>query len=63
MYDIIIPRIISHDERFAVIECWLNGESREDIAKKQNIGSSTVFNIIREWANGIGVQRADILRV
>ena len=58
--DVIIPRIIL-DERLAVIECWLDGDSREDISKKHN-GSGTVFNIIREWANGIGVQQADILR-
>ena len=45
-----------------LIECWLNGDSREDITKKQTIGSSQ-FNIIREWAKGMGVQRADILRV
>ena len=57
-----MPRIITLDEKLSVIDDWLNGESRNDIAIKHNIGSSTVYNIIEEWSNGIGVQRADRLR-
>ena len=60
--DIIIPRIITQDVRLFVIGCWLNGESREDIAKKHRIGTGTVYNIVEAWANAIGVQRADTLR-
>ena len=42
---------------------WLNGESRNDIAKKHNIGSGTVYNIVQEWSNDIGdAQQADRLR-
>ena len=57
-----MPRIISLDEKLAVIDDWLNGESRNDIAIKRNLGSGTVYNIIQEWRIGIGVQKADRLR-
>ena len=58
-----MPRIITLEEKHSVIEDWLKGESREDIAIKHNIGSGTVYNIVQEWANGIGVHIADRLRV
>ena len=57
-----MPRIITSHEKISVIDDWLNGESRIDIAKKHNIGNGTVYNIIQEWSNGISAQRADILR-
>ena len=58
-----MPRIITLEEKHSVIENWLKGESREDIAIKHKIGSGTVYNIVQEWANGIGVHIADRLRV
>jgi hypothetical protein len=57
-----MPRIISLDEKLAVIDDWLSGESRNDIAIKRNMGNGTVYNIIQEWRIGIGVQKADRLR-
>ena len=57
-----MPRIITLEEKLAVIDDWLSGESRIDIAKKHNIGNGTVYNIIQEWSNEIGAQRADRLR-
>ena len=33
---------------------WLSGESRNDIAKKHNIGNSTVYNIVQEWSKDFG---------
>jgi hypothetical protein len=58
-----MPRIITLEERLSVIDGWLSGESRNDIAIKHNIGSSTVYNIVEEWSNGLGdVQLADRLR-
>jgi hypothetical protein len=59
-----MPRIITLHEKISVIDSWLNGESRNDIATKHNIGSSTVYNIVEEWSNGLGgdVQLADRLR-
>jgi hypothetical protein len=57
-----MPRIISLDDKLAVIEDWLMGESRHDIAIKRNIGNGTVYNTIQKWRNGIGVQKADRLR-
>lgn len=57
-----MPRIISTDEKLSVIEDWLAGETREDIAIKHNIGSETVYNIVNEWSNSIGIEKADVSR-
>ena len=57
-----MPKIITLDEKLSVIDDWLSGESRYDIAIKRIMGSGTVYNIIQEWRNGIGVQKADRLR-
>jgi len=43
-----MPRIISLHEKIAVIDDWLCGESRNDIAVKRDLGSGTVYNIIQE---------------
>jgi hypothetical protein len=57
-----MPRIISREEKRSVIDDWLGGESRNKIAIKHDLGSSTVYNYILEWSNEFGVQRADRLR-
>src|SRR5215204_2673082 len=58
-----MPRIITLHEKLSVIDAWLSGESRNDIAIKHNIGSGTVYNIVEEWSNGLGdAQLADRLR-
>jgi hypothetical protein len=57
-----MPRIITLEEKNSVIDDWLSGESRNDIAIKNNIGSSTVYNIVQEWSNGIGDQLSNRLR-
>ncbi|HYZ95814.1 MAG TPA: hypothetical protein VE524_04300 [Nitrososphaeraceae archaeon] len=36
-----MPRIISPDEKRSVIEDWLDGETREDIAINHNIAKIT----------------------
>jgi hypothetical protein len=58
-----MPRIISPEEKISVIGDWLDGETREDIAVKHNIGSGTVYNIVQEWSNSIGFEKAEVLRV
>jgi hypothetical protein len=57
-----MPRIITREEKVAVIDDWLNGESRNQIAIKRIMGSGTVYNIIQEWRLGIGIEKADKLR-
>jgi hypothetical protein len=57
-----MPKIITSHEKLAVIDDWLSGESRHDIAEKHNIANGTVYNIVQEWSNGIGIQLADRLR-
>jgi hypothetical protein len=58
-----MPRIISPEEKISVIGDWLDGETRENIAVKHNIGSGTVYNIVQQWSNRIGLQKANVLRV
>ena len=57
-----MPRIITSHEKLAIIDDWLSGESRYDIAIKHNVGNGTVYNIVQEWNKEIGQQRADRLR-
>ena len=57
-----MPRIISLHEKLAVINDWLNGERRNQIAINHNLGSGTVYNIIQEWRLGNGIEKADKLR-
>ncbi|HEX2407495.1 MAG TPA: hypothetical protein VHJ38_09840 [Nitrososphaeraceae archaeon] len=57
-----MPRIITLHEKIAVIDDWLCGESRNDIAVKRDLGSGTVYNIIQEWRKGVGIEKADKLR-
>ena len=57
-----MPKIITLDEKLSVIDDWLRGESRNDIAIKHSIGNGTVYNIVEEWSNEFSVQRADRLR-
>ena len=57
-----MPRIITSDEKLSVIDAWMSGESRIDIALKHKMGNGTVYYIVQEWSNEIGKQRADRLR-
>ncbi|HET9807609.1 MAG TPA: hypothetical protein VFP49_11920 [Nitrososphaeraceae archaeon] len=57
-----MPRYIPPDEKLSVIGDWLDGETREDIAIKHNIGSGTVYNYVHEWSNSIGIKKAVVLR-
>ena len=57
-----MPRYIAPDDKLSVIEDWLDGETREDIAIKHNIWSGTVYNYVHEWSNSIGFEKAAVLR-
>jgi transposase-like protein len=57
-----MPRYISPEQKSSVIEDWLDGETREDIARKHNIGSGTVYNYVHEWSNSIGFEKVAVLR-
>ena len=57
-----MPRLITLHEKLAVIDDWLEGESRNDIAIKRAMGSGTVYNIVQKWRLGIGIEKADKLR-
>jgi len=53
-----IPGII----KSRVITQWLQGHSRDDIARSNNISTGAVSNIINEWTNALGRYEADALR-
>jgi hypothetical protein len=45
-----------------VIQAYLNGKSRDDIAKETGISTGKVSNIIKEWKNKIGIPNVEELR-
>src|SRR5919109_2819990 len=45
-----------------VIEQWLEGISRDDIAATNGLSAGAVTNIVNEWRRGLGLHLADDLR-
>ncbi len=45
-----------------VIDTWLMGKTRDNIASEFNVSTCTVSNIIEQWENMIGVYDAQNLR-
>jgi len=45
-----------------IIEDWLRGLTRDQIADKHNLSTGTITNIIREWSAGLEEAVADELR-
>src|SRR5918995_6689177 len=48
--------------RSAVINSWMRGNSRDNIASEFNISTGSVSNTIEQWQNRIGVFDANNLR-
>ncbi|MGI0050408.1 MAG: hypothetical protein ACRD8K_01610, partial [Nitrososphaeraceae archaeon] len=46
----------------AVIDSWLMGKTRDNIASEFNVSTGSVSNIIEQWQNMIGVYNANNLR-
>ena len=53
---------ISDEIRERVIQLWLQGQSRKDIAVCCGIGEGTVSNIVDDWKRNLGNEDADALR-
>ena len=47
----------------AVINAWLMGNTRDEIAAELNISKGSVSNIKNEWQNRVGVFEANSLRI
>ena len=47
----------------AVIDAWIMGKTRDNIASESNISTGSVSNIIEQWQNRIGVFDANNLRI
>ena len=52
-----MPRIKYPTKKSSIIGDWLDGETRENIAIKHNIGSGTGYNIVQRWSNSIGIEK------
>jgi DNA-binding NarL/FixJ family response regulator len=46
----------------AIIDAWLMGKTRDNIASEFNISTGSVSNIIVQWQHRIGVYDANSLR-
>jgi hypothetical protein len=49
--------------RLTMIDRWVSGETRDNIAAELQLGEGTVSNVIKEWQNRIGVFDANNLRM
>jgi hypothetical protein len=57
-----MPAAIPETIKSQVIIQWLQGLSRDAIARDNNISTGAVSNIINEWTNTLGKYEADALR-
>jgi hypothetical protein len=57
-----VPLTISQDAKDAVIADWLNGKTRDAIARDHSLSAGSVSNIISERRNALTVPIADALR-
>jgi hypothetical protein len=53
---------INEHIKSAVIDAWLKGKTRDNIASEFNISTGSVSNIIEQWQNRIGLFDANNLR-
>jgi hypothetical protein len=54
---------ITEDLRRNVVQLWLNGKSRNDIAIICGVSGGTVSNIIDEWKHRLGIHDAEAIRI
>ena len=57
-----MPAAIPEMIKSRVIPQWLQGLSRDAIARDNNISTGAASNIINEWSNAFGIYEADALR-
>lgn len=54
---------ISNEMKDAVIRLYLQGTSKNDIARICKLGQGTVSNIIDEWKRRLGIHDAEAIRI
>jgi vacuolar-type H+-ATPase subunit I/STV1 len=57
-----MPAKLPENFRSLVIQEWLKGTSRDEIAKNNGISAGTVTNLVEEWRHGLGLYAANELR-
>ena len=49
--------------RTFIIQAWIEGYSRSEIASKLGVSTGTVSNVVDEWKNMIGSYDANSIRI
>ena len=57
-----MPQAIDDQIRSQVIKEWLSGNTRNEIATNNKIGTGTVSNIINEWKKGLDNSEYESIR-
>lgn len=57
-----MPVKLPHATKSLVIQQWLQGKARNDIAAENGVSSGAVTNIVKEWKHNLGFAAADELR-
>ncbi len=57
-----MPAGISNTIKTSVIQQWLQGRPRNDIAAENGVSSGAVTNIVNEWRHNLGFAGANELR-
>ena len=57
-----MPARLPDGIRFVVIQQWLEGKPRNDIAAGNGLSDGAVTNIVNEWKHNLGFSLADDLR-
>ena len=57
-----MPVKLPHATKSLVIQQWLQGKPRNDIAAENGVSSGAVTNIVKEWRHNLGFAVADELR-
>jgi len=59
---VLMPAKLPNAIKFLVIQQWLQGRPRNDIAAENGLSSGAVTNMVNEWRNNLGFAAADELR-
>lgn len=57
-----MPRKLPESSRSAVVQKWLEGQSRNKVAVQCSVSPAAVSGIIDDWEKSVGVSHAEQLR-
>jgi len=59
---LLMPARLPTNVKTLVIQQWLQGRPRNDIAAENSVSSGAVTNIVNEWRHNLGFAAADEMR-